>query len=350
MQSDHLALGPMKLEGSLHETLWGGQELRTLAGKRLPEGRLIGESWETADDSRIVEGTMSGETLGAAVAAYGARMLGTRAVEVFGLRFPLLAKFLDAQQQLSVQAHPHDAYAAEHEGGKLGKTEAWYILRAAPGAQIIYGVNREVDRETVRGAIERSTLEELLLSVEVAAGDVIFVPAGTIHAIGAGVALYELQEYSDVTYRLYDYGRLQANGQPRELHIERGLDVIVCKPAPAVKVQPVVISAEPVARRRTLVACDYFVEDEVTVTGRHTDRATEASVQILTVLEGACMLSCARAQTVRLSLGETVALPAGLGSYALDGAARLVRSYVPETDDRALAQWRAAQPSGSSSR
>lgn len=350
MQADHQALGPMKLEGSLHETLWGGQGLRTLVGKHLPDGRLIGESWETANDSRIVEGPMAGETLGAAVEAYGARMLGTRAVAMFGTRFPLLAKFIDAQQWLSVQAHPHDAYAAEHEDGKLGKTEAWYVLHAAPGAQIIYGVNQVVDRDVVRGAIERVALEELLLTVEVAAGDVIYVPAGTIHAIGAGVALYELQEYSDVTYRLYDFGRLQANGQPRELHIERGLDVIICEPAPAVKVSPVAISQEPAGARRTLVACDYFVEDELTVFSRLRDRVTESSVQILTALEGACVLHSAHARPMRLELGETVTLPAGLGAYTLEGEARLVRSYVPEQSDPALALWRAAQAPGSSSR
>ena len=349
MQADQQTLGPMKLEGSLHETIWGGQRLRELAGKRLPEGRLVGESWETADDSPIVAGPMRGQTLSAAVSAYGARLLGSRAVEVYGLRFPLLAKFIDAQQWLSVQAHPHDAYAAQHEGSKLGKTEAWYILHAAPGAQIIYGVNRVVERAEVRSAIERTALEELLLTVDVAAGDVVFVPAGTIHAIGAGVALYELQEYSDLTYRLYDFGRLQANGQPRELHIERALDVILCEPSAAVKVKPVVVSAGPAAKRRILVACDYFVEEELTISGAWEDVVVESSVQIMTILDGTCTLRTQVAPPMQARMGETVVAPARMGAYTLDGGARIVRSYVPQADAPALAQWRAAQSGDSTS-
>ncbi len=350
MRDMRLIHGPMKLRASLHETIWGGQRLRDVAGKCLPEGRLIGESWETATDSQIIEGPHTGRSLGAAVEAMGAESLGERAVSLYGARFPLLAKFIDAHQWLSVQAHPDDVYAAAREGGKLGKTECWYILDAAPDARIVYGVNRSVTREAVRAAVERTQLEELLLTVEVEAGDVIFVPAGTVHAIGAGVALYELQEYSDITYRLYDYGRLQQNGQPRELHIERALDVMRYEPSPNVKAAVCEMSADTAAERRILAACDYFVEEELRLKGQFTGEATDASLQILTVLEGSCELLPAEAPSMRLELGNTAILPASMGSYALDGGSRLIRAYVPEAHDEALARWRAAQPAAESSR
>lgn len=350
MFGGHVASGPMKLRASLHETIWGGQRLRDLAGKALPADRFIGESWETAVDSQIVEGPHSGEPLSAAVEAYGAEMLGRQVVSIYGIRFPLLAKFLDAQQWLSVQTHPDDIYAAQYEGGKLGKTEAWYILDAAPGSQIVYGVNRPVTREEVRAAVEATRLEDLLLAVEVAAGDVIFVPAGMVHAIGAGVALFELQEYSDITYRLYDYGRIQANGRPRELHVERALDVMRYEPSPVVKVKTCLMSADDGAERRTLVACDYFVEEELRVWERFEGEVTDASLQILTVLDGACVLRTHETPVMRLALGDTVVLPAGMGAYMLEGGSRLIRAYVPESGDETLARWREAQVLGEPSR
>ena len=156
---------------------------------------------------------------------YGAELLGEQAIAIFGQRFPLLAKFIDANDKLSVQVHPDDSYARRYESGKLGKTEFWYVLAAAPGASIVHGFKAPTSRREVQQAIEAVTLENLLYEVPVSAGDVIFVPAGTVHAIGGGVLLYELQEYSDITYRMYDYGRLTASGTPRDLHVERSLDV-----------------------------------------------------------------------------------------------------------------------------
>ena len=204
----------------------GRSSSRAGRGKSLPDGALVGESWETAVESVVCNAPYTGMTLGEMTARLGESLLGHRAVAMFGQRFPLLAKFIDARQWLSVQVHPDDVYAAAHEHGKLGKTEMWYILHAEAGAQVVYGLKREASRDEVRAAIQRNRLEDLLHMAEVTAGDVIFVPAGTVHAIGGGITLYELQEYSDVTYRLYDYGRLQANGQPRELHIDASLEVM----------------------------------------------------------------------------------------------------------------------------
>ncbi len=338
-------LGPFKLRPSLHETIWGGQRLRTLAGKALPEGKRIGESWETALDSVVATAPYAGATLGSLVETFGAALLGARAVAVYGLRFPLLTKFLDATDWLSVQAHPDDVYAAAHEGGKLGKTEAWYILAAEPGAQVVYGLTQATSREAIRAAIAANALEPLLRTVAVSAGDVLFVPPGTVHAIGAGVTLYEVQEYSDVTYRLYDYGRLQANGQPRELHVERALEVMRTTPSPLERVTPLALPAEatqPGATRRVLVACRYFVEEEVHLAGVWREPAQPSSCRIVTVARGEVELTAVGRPPVTLGLGETAVLPASLGEAQARGEATLLRSYVPEPDDAALTLWQRA--------
>lgn len=331
--------GPIQLRASLHETIWGGENLRAIAGKDVPVGTRIGESWETALDAVATNAPYAGQTLGALTERFGADLIGSRAQSVFGNRFPLLTKFIDAQAQLSVQVHPNDEYAAAHEGGKLGKTEVWYILHAEPGAQVVYGLEHETSQEAVRQAIATNTLEGLLHNVEVKPGDVVFVPAGTVHAIGAGVALYELQEYSDITYRLYDYGRLQADGHPRALHVEQGLAVMRYAPQVFERVSPLTRGA-----RRVLVGCRYFVLEEMALTGELAGTVRPHSCQIVTLLAGQCAITSAAGQ-VTLARGETAVLPATVGAHTLSGSeARVLRAWVPEQDDADLAAWRAVQP------
>jgi mannose-6-phosphate isomerase len=339
-------LAPILLRGDLHETIWGGQRLTAFAGKMIAEGMTVGESWETANESVALNPPYAGQSLGALVEALDERLIGWRAAEVFGHRFPLLTKFIDAQQWLSVQVHPDDRYAAEYEGGKLGKTETWYILHAEPGAKLVFGLAREASQQEVREAIAANRLEELLYTFEAHAGDVIFVPAGTVHAIGAGIVLYELQEYSDVTYRMYDYGRLQADGTPRELHVERSLDVMRCGPAEATRVNPVVApDARLDGERRVLVACEYFVEEELRFHGAYAAATTGASCHIISILDGACNLTVGET-TLALGLGNTAVIPAALGEYHLQSrdTARLLCSYVPTRDDQDLSLWRNSQP------
>lgn len=338
-------LPPILLQGTLHETLWGGRNLTRICGKELPEGSRVGESWETAVESVARNTPYSGRTLADLIESFGADLIGSRSLEVFGHRFPLLAKFIDAQQQLSVQVHPDDAYAAASECGKLGKTEVWYILHAEPGASVVYGFSREVSRDDVRTAIAQTKLETLLHRFEVHVGDVIFVPAGTVHAICSGVVLYELQEYSDITYRLYDYGRLQANGQPRALHVDAALAVIRYSPPPAERAVSVVISHTGSPLRRVHCACRHFVLEETLPTrGDQLELpATPSSCQILSVLGGRCELRWP-AGALTLHLGDTVVLPAAGVNCTLSGDAQVMRSYVPEPDDESLARWRAAQP------
>lgn len=340
------SLGPLLLQGHLQPTIWGGRHLSHFAGKTLPDGALIGESWETAVESVVRNPPHAGVTLGALVERFGARLIGTRAVEVFGLRFPLLTKFMDAQQRLSVQVHPHDAYAAAHESGKLGKTEAWYILHADPGAKLVYGLSRAATRDEVRQAIAETRLEDLLYTFEAHEGDVIFVPAGTVHAIGGGIVLYELQEYSDLTYRLYDYGRIQANGQPRELHIEKALEVMRYSPMEVERVTPVSVALpEGAGSRSILVACHYFVEEELRLTGALGAVVDGTSCHIISALDGGCSLASATGE-LPLALGDTVVVPAMAGSYTLAASgARVLRSYIPLAADPLLRAWRDGQAS-----
>lgn len=345
MSAAQHSLQPIQLEATLHETIWGGQNLATIAGKRLPSGAEVGESWETEVGNHALNPPYAGQTLGQLVDVLGEALVGQRSLEVFGPRFPLLAKFIDAQDKLSVQVHPNDAYAREHEGGKLGKTEAWYILHAEPTAQLVYGVSRPTTRDEVRQAIADTRLESLLHYFTVRAGDVVYVPAGTVHAIGAGIVLYELQEYSDITYRLYDYGRLQANGQPRELHVERSLDVMRFEPASRDTVRPVAIPPETSsAHGRVLVACPYFMLEEVTLAGEVSGTTSANSCEILSVLAGACEVATPNGPPARLALGDTAVLPAHLGAYTLRAeSARFLRSYVPTADDALLRLWQAGQ-------
>jgi len=275
----------------------------------------------------------------------GVKLLGEQALTIFGPRFPLLAKFIDANAKLSVQVHPDDTYAAHYEGGKLGKTEFWYILAAEPGATIVHGFKAPTSPEHVQRAIEQGALEELLYEEEVKAGDVIFVPPGTVHAIGSGVMLYEVQEYSDITYRMYDYGRLTAAGTPRELHIERSLDVTHYGISPRIKVKPVQLQAGAGYEDCCLVACRYFVSREISLQQGENIHGymkgkTSSSCVILTSLSAEVRVHYGD-NFEQLVRGQTMVLPAALGNYCIEGEGKLVLSYVPLPGDEAWQLWKA---------
>jgi len=335
------------LEGSLHETIWGGQRLGLYGWKRLPSPDIaVGESWETEINTVAQNEPYQGKTLGRLVEELGIALLGKQTIAIFGHRFPLLAKFIDANDKLSVQVHPDDHYAATFEGGKLGKTEFWYILAAEPGATIVHGFKVPTSSTQVRKAIEDVTLENLLQEEYVAAGDVIFVPAGTVHAIGSGILLYELQEYSDITYRMYDYGRLTAHGIPRELHINKSLEVSNYNVSPRIKIQPVPLADKNGYEDRCLVACQYFVTREITLQQKdavsgYMNGSTEGSCIILTALSSEVQVRYGNVLRYSLSLarGQTMVLPAALGDYRIEGEGVLMFSYVPRSGDEAWQAW-----------
>jgi mannose-6-phosphate isomerase len=333
----------------LHETIWGGRRLERDGWKQLPPGNIpIGESWETEITTIAQNKPYAGKTLGSLVEELGPRLLGEQVMAIFGHRFPLLAKFLDANDKLSVQVHPDDTYAYMHEHGKLGKTEFWYVLDAAPGASIIHGFKALTSRGQVQKAIQDVKLENLLNEVSVSAGDIIFVPAGTVHGIGGGVLLYELQEYSDVTYRLYDYGRLTAAGTPRELHVEHSLDVSLYNRSPHIKMQPLVLRSGEGFQDRCLAACQYFVTRELTfhqgsLLYDYMKRETARSCGILSSLGAEVTVRYGDdfEYEEKLVKGQTMVLPAALGNYCIEGNGNLLFSYVPAPLDEIRRSWEA---------
>jgi len=344
-------LHPIRLEASLHATLWGGRRLEQDGWKALPTRDIaIGEAWETEINTVAQNEPYKGKTLGMLVEELGVALLGEQAIAIYGQRFPLLAKFIDAKAKLSVQVHPDDDYAAQYEDGKLGKTEFWYILAAEPNATIVHGFKAPTSPAQVQQAIEQATLEELLHEEIVSAGDVIFVPAGTVHAIGSGVLLYELQEYSDITYRMYDYGRLTATGMARALHVERSLAVTHYTRSPQVKAQPVPLAAHGSYEDRCLVACQYFVTREITLKEQNNglygymNGMTEGSCLLISSLGAEIQVSYGDRLSYReqLSRGQTMILPAALGKYCIEGTGTLMLSYVPIPGDAAWRLWEAA--------
>ena len=343
------SLHPVSLKSSLHETIWGGRRLEHNGWKQLPPGDIaIGESWETEVTTVAQNDPYMGRTLGSLVEALNSRLLGARVITRFGRRFPLLAKFLDANDKLSVQVHPDDNYALLHEQGKLGKTEFWYVLDAAPGASVVHGFKTTTSQEEVRQAIQDLTLENLLHEVPVSTGDIIFVPPGTVHAIGKGVLLYELQEYSDLTYRLYDYGRLTSAGIPRELHIKPSLDVLHYDPLPCSKMQALPLQNGDGFKNRCLAACQYFVTCELilhksTIMSDYMKNETHDSCIILTSLGAEVSVRCGETfdYAEKLSKGQTMILPAKLGTFCIEGSGSLLYSYVPGTEDEVWHGWEA---------
>ncbi len=226
---------------------------------RLPDSQpeRIGETWQVYDENRICNRHLAEMTLAEATRRYGATLIGTRPFAQYGADFPLLAKFIDAAQPLSIQVHPDDAYAHTHERetGFHGKTEAWYILQAEEGATVLYGLNETHSPADFREAIDSGAIEGLFHRLPVRAGDVIFVSAGTIHAIDSGITLFEIQQKSDLTYRVYDYGRVDAQtGQPRQLHLEKAMAVSALEPAARGAIPPLPLDDV----RTLLVACPLF--------------------------------------------------------------------------------------------
>lgn len=216
----------MELEPQFKPRVWGGRRLAERFGLETDEP--IGEAWVVFDENKVASGPYAGRVLAEVLPELGEAFLGRAVVERYGYRLPLLVKFLDTADWLSVQVHPDDAYARAHEAesGWLGKAEAWVVLEAEPGAQIVYGVKRPVTRKELRAAALDGSILELLNFAPVRAGDVIYVPPGTIHALGPGLLVLEVQQRSDLTYRLYDYGR------GRALHLDRALDVARLEPTP----------------------------------------------------------------------------------------------------------------------
>jgi mannose-6-phosphate isomerase len=283
----------------------------------------------------VASGPHQGETLAELAARDGEGLLGKRLEEIPGHAFPLLVKFLDARENLSIQVHPDDVYAQRVETQPFGKCEMWYVVAAEPGARVFQGLRRALSEDELRAALQAGKLVDELVAVEVRPGDVLLNLPGTVHALGAGVVVYELQQSSDLTYRLYDWDRGASGGTARELHLDRGLDVIDREPHRNHLIEPVQI-AEDGYSRAFLCACRYFVGERLTVPERALLADSRRRFQIITVLAGHCHVHVpgARHRVGRaLEVGESALVPARaekLSIDAVDGPCQVIRAYVPD--------------------
>ncbi len=309
---------PLALDVRFSRRIWGGGRLPGYLGTEEPpaDGDPIGEGWLVYEDNEVLNGRFAGRRLRDVAHDLGVRLVGTASAARYGARVPLLAKFIDAAERLSVQVHPDDAYALTHEAasGHLGKSEAWYVLEAAEGAHVLWGFREDVDESRVRAAVMNGTLPELMNRVEVGPGDVIYNPAGTVHAIGAGILLFEIQQSSDLTYRLYDYQRRDASGRQRELHLEPALRVAALAGGAGARST----GFELGPGRRRLLSCPHFVMDALDLALAADGRTDPTSLQIVCVIQGTARLRWSGGEE-RLAKGGTRVLPAALGRYRLEG-------------------------------
>lgn len=320
-------LYPLLLKAPLKDYLWGGTRLKEEYGKETSLDK-VAESWELschpAGESLIDNGVDKGRSLKAWLEEQGKAVLGTKA-EAFDY-FPLLIKLIDAKGNLSVQVHPDNEYALRVEG-EYGKTEMWYIVDCEPGASLLYGFKEKISREEFRRRIADNTLLEVCNKVPVHKGDVFFIDAGTLHAIGEGILICEIQQNSNTTYRIYDYGRLGADGKPRELHVDKAVEVTRLEP-PARGRRPLAdIDIFPDMDVKLLADCEYFKVYHGNLHGESYLHAGEDSFQSLTVLDGALKLRYGQ-EFLTLAKGSTVFVPAGMGSYQLAGQAEFILSKL----------------------
>ena len=318
---------PIKLIAPLKDYIWGGKRLKEEYGKET-DLDIVAESWELSchEDgmSVVANGEARGETLAAWIARQEEDVLGEKARGME--RFPLLVKLIDAKGDLSVQVHPDDAYARRVEG-ENGKTELWYVVDCEPGAELIYGLKETISKEAFARHIEAGTLLSVCNRVPVQRGDVFFIPAGTLHAIGKGILICEIQQSSNTTYRVFDYGRLGRDGKPRALHIEKAIAVTRCEPPARVESCAGSVDFYTGQSVRLLAPCDYFSAYEAGIAGEGVLRVGADSFQSITVLEGALHLT-AMSGAIALAKGESAFLPAGLGTCALTGTAKMILSKL----------------------
>lgn len=318
---------PLRPQPLFRRYLWGGRRLETMLGKTLGEGDDYAESWEVVDhgddQSVVVAGPASGRTLQQLVVEHGAELFGRHHPQQ---QFPLLFKFLDCNRTLSVQVHPNDEQAAQLDPPDLGKTEAWIVLAAEPGSKIYAGLWPGVGRDDLSAALEAGTCEEMLHQFEPKVGDCVFIEAGTVHALGEGLVIAEIQQASDTTFRLFDFNRVDAQGKPRQLHVAESLATTDYNRGPVTAAQPVA-SDDP--GRERLVDCDKFVLDRCTLTSPRT-LGGDQRFHLLVGIEGTAAIE-GDPTGDPLSPGQTCLLPAAAEAAQLtpQGRAVVLDIYLP---------------------
>ncbi len=320
---------PLKFQPILKQTLWGGDKI--IPFKHLNEKlERVGESWEISgvenNESVVINGEYRGYTLPQLVREFEDVLVGEDNYHRFGDKFPLLIKFIDAQKDLSIQVHPSDELAKKRNNS-LGKTEMWYVIGAEKGAKLRSGFSKQITPKEYKEHVANDTITDVLMEYEIHAGDVFFLPAGRIHSIGAGAFIAEIQETSDITYRIYDFNRVDANGKKRELHTELAKDAINYEVQDDYRTHYEVEKNEPIE----LVACPYFttslydIDEEVSC-----DYSELDSFVVLMCMEGNCTLTTDKEEPMEIHAGETVLIAAENNEVILNphGKAKLLESYV----------------------
>jgi len=324
-----MILCPARLEPVFSPRPWGSRSLAPFFPENSNLTEPLGEAWMTGSECRFANGPFAGKKLGEAWPEMPPEWAGTRADR--SAAFPLLIKFIFTEEKLSVQVHPDDDYAARHEqaAGGRGKTEMWYALRARPGAEVMVGLKPSVTREDFKQAIADGSAEDCLEHVPLNAGDSVFVPAGTAHTIGLGLVLCEIQEHSDLTYRVYDYNRRDAKGHARPLHIDKALDVMRFGKQYGGKIEPVRIQ-EAGAEKTYFASCRYFETTRWEFSEPVPVATSQGSFDLLVFLEGAGTIRWNN-EHATYEPAHVWMIPAGLGAYEIAPGARtsLLRTYVP---------------------
>ena len=322
-------LYPFTFQPILKKIIWGGSEICPFKGIT-PVQEGIGESWELShvdgNFSVVAEGELAGKSLDELIHTYGKQLVGGQVMERFGTRFPLLIKFIDARDNLSIQVHPNDELAkARHNS--FGKTEMWYVIKAAPGAALYSGFSKQIDADEYVERVKNNTFMDVLQRYDVAEGDVFFLPAGRVHAIGAGCFIAEIQQTSNITYRIYDYNRKDANGNTRELHTELAKDAIDYTLYPDYRTHYKAHTNATIE----LAACKYFTTNLLDIDVTMTRDFSELdSFVVYICMGGSATLQDNKGNKLQLHQGQTVLIPADTTSVTLipTPSAKFMETYI----------------------
>ncbi len=325
-----MQLYPLKFAPLYFDKIWGGNKLKDLFKRTEIKSDKCGESWEISGvenhESIVVNGFLAGNTLNELIEIYMDELLGSHVYELFGNQFPLLFKFIDANDYLSVQVHPNDDLAFDRHKS-YGKTEMWYIINAEKNASIINGFNRTITKEDYLALLSQKKITDVLNIVPVRANDSIFIPAGRVHAIGPGNFLAEIQQTSDITYRIYDWDRTDTEGKPRELHTEQALDAIDFLATTETKIK---YKTEP-NKTSNITNCPYF-SCNVLQFNQTVEKVYVGidSFVVYMVVEGACALHC-NEQSEILNVGDTILIPASIEEITLEPitSSKVLEIYIP---------------------
>ncbi|WP_372644949.1 type I phosphomannose isomerase catalytic subunit [Ancylomarina sp.] len=325
-----MQLYPIKFTPIAKETIWGGNKLKTVLSKNFPSNQKNGESWEISgvknDISFVANGHLKGESLNNLILNLGARLVGEKVYEKFGKEFPLLIKFIDADDALSIQVHPDDELAKERHNS-FGKTEMWYVLDAEKDANLIVGFNQVVDQKLYQQKLNEGKLEEILNAEKVQNGSCYFIPAGRVHAIGKGILLAEIQQTSDITYRMYDWNRVDKQGNSRELHTEQAVDAIDY----SLEKKYATSYSTEINNTTNLATCDYFTTNRLSFDKEISQDYTELdSFVIYICLDGEFEIDYKGLEKTRVKKGESILIPSELNEITLIpfGRAECLEVYI----------------------